>query len=108
MFVIDPKGVIICDRAIGDKPTRDAAEVTAAADHVAAALTTRGEEGPQVNLRLYQVCQSFPCLGWLGSCDPAASSRWSTDSGLVAVRSCGVVRGAARPEPPHVGHGARP
>jgi len=39
MFVIDPKGVVIYNGAIDDKPTRDAADIATATNYVSAALT---------------------------------------------------------------------
>ena len=39
MFVIDPKGTLIYNGAIDDKPTTDRADVTGATNYVSAALT---------------------------------------------------------------------
>jgi len=39
MFIIDPKGLLIYDGAIDDKPTRDLADVETATNYVSAALT---------------------------------------------------------------------
>jgi peroxiredoxin len=39
MFVIDPKGVVIYNGALDDKPTRDVADLATATNYVSAALT---------------------------------------------------------------------
>lgn len=39
MFVIDPKGMVIYNGALDDKPTRDAADIATATNYVSAALT---------------------------------------------------------------------
>jgi peroxiredoxin len=39
MFVVDPKGIVIYNGALDDKPTRDAADIATATNYVSGALT---------------------------------------------------------------------